>query len=115
MSPGGRGGDASAGCTGQQPLAYEEGFGHLLDGLPLLPHGHGERGEADGPAAEELEEGFEDTTVEAVEAAAVHFVHREGGPGDVLVDDAVGLDLGVVADPAQQTVGDTRRAPGAAA
>lgn len=106
MRPRGRGGDASARGTGQQSLPYEEGFGDLLDGLALLPHGDGERGQADRSPAEQLEQRFEDTAVEPVEAAAVDLVDLEGGSGDVLGDEAVGLDLRVVPYAAQQPVGD---------
>lgn len=95
------------GGAGQQTFAYEEGLGDLFHGLALLPHRDRERGEADRPAAEQLEQGLQDTAVEPVETAAVDLVHLEGRPGDVPGDEAVGLDLRVVPDAAQQAVGDT--------
>jgi hypothetical protein len=80
MRPRGGGGDASARGAGQQPLPYEEGLGDLLDGLALLPHGDRERGQADRAAAEQLEQRFEDTAVEPVEAAPVDLVDLERPP-----------------------------------
>ena len=44
----------------------------------------------------------------------VHLVQFQRGPGHLPGDHPVGADLGVVADPAQQPVGDPRRAPGPA-
>lgn len=107
MRPGRGGGDPPTRGTGQQAFAYEEGFGDLLDRLALLSHGDRESGEADGAAAEELDQRFEDGAVEPVEATAVHLVDAEGHPGDVTGDVPVGLDLRVVTDPTQQSVGDT--------
>lgn len=115
MGPCGRSGDPSARGAREQALADEEGFGDLLDGLALLPHRDGERGQADRPAAEQLEQGLQDSAVQPVEAARVDLVDLERGGRDVAGDDPVGLDLGVVADPAQQAVGDPGRAAGAAA
>src|SRR5882757_5914901 len=88
----------ATGSTGEQSLPYEERLGDLLHGLTLLPHRDRECGQADRTAAEELEQGFEHSTVQAVEAARIHLVHGESRRGDVLRDEAVGLDLRVVAD-----------------
>lgn len=110
MCPCGGSGDPSAGRAGEETLADEEGFGHLLDGLALLPHRDREGGQADRAAAEELEQGLQDSAVEAVEATGVDLVDLERCRGDVACDDSVGPDLGVVPDPAQQPVGDTGRA-----
>lgn len=91
---------------GEQPFPYEERLGDLLDRLALLPHGHREGGEPDGAPAEELEQGAEHRPVQPVESPGVDLVHPQGGGGDVPVDPPLGLDLGVVADTAQQAVGD---------
>src|SRR5690606_8177423 len=48
------------------------------------------------------------------QAPGVHLVHLEGRRGDLPVDPAVRLDLRVVADAAQQAVGDAGGAAGAA-
>lgn len=106
MRPCGRSGHAPAWGAGEQALPYEEGFGDLFHCLTLLPHGYGERGQADRSAAEQLEQGLQHAPVEAVQAPGVDLVDGEGGRGDLLGDQAIGLDLGVVADPAQQAVGD---------
>ncbi len=86
MRPCGGRRDPPARGTGQQSLPYEEGLGDLLDGLPLLPHRDGQRGEPDRAAAEQLEQGVEDTAVEAVETAGVDLVDLQGGRGDVARD-----------------------------
>ena len=83
MGPCRRCGDPAARGTGEQPLPYEEGLGDLLDGLALLPHRDGERGQADRSAAEELEQGLEHPPVEPVEAAGVDLVDRQGRLGDL--------------------------------
>jgi hypothetical protein len=45
---------------------------------------------------------------------SVHLEHAQGLVGDLAGDAPAGLDLGEVAHPAQQPVGDARRAAGAA-
>ena len=82
----------------------------FLDGGGVLADRDGERVEADRAAAELVDDGFEDALVHFVEAVVVDLDHGEGGDGGWAVDDAVGADLGVVADPAQQGVGDPRGA-----
>ena len=49
--------------------------------------------------------------VQPVEAQLVDVVDRQRGFGDVAGDDAVGANLGEVTNPAQQSVGDSWRAP----
>ncbi len=92
--------------TGEQTLPDQEGLGHLLHGLTLLPHRDGERGQADRAAAEQFQQRLQHRAVQPVQAPGVHLVHREGRGGDVLGDPAVRLDLRVVPDAAQQAVGD---------
>ena len=48
-----------------------------LDRLGLLPHGHGERGEAHGPSAEPAAERLEDGAVEPVERFAFYDMARK--------------------------------------
>ena len=63
-----------------------------------------------GRAAEPAAEDVEDGAVEPVEPELVDLVEVERCVRDLEGDRAVGADLGVVADPAQQPVGDPRRA-----
>jgi hypothetical protein len=49
-----------------------------------------------------------------VQPDGVDFQLGQGGYGHFMGDDAVGLDLGVVPDPLEQTVGHAGRTPGAA-
>lgn len=114
MGPGRRGGDPAPRRPGQQTFPYQEGFRDLLDRLALLPHGHCEGGQAHRAAAEELQQRAEHRPVQPVQAPGVDLVHPECRGGDGAVDPAVRLDLGVVADAAEQPVGDTGRTAGAA-
>src|SRR5690606_27423651 len=68
------GGDAAAGGAGQESGAHQVGLADLLDGVGLLPHGHGQGRQAHRAAAERLDQGAEDGPVEAVEAEVVHVV-----------------------------------------
>lgn len=68
MGPGRRGGDAAARSPGQQSFPYEKRLGDLLDGLPLLPDRDRQRGQAHRAAAEELQQGAEDGTVQPIES-----------------------------------------------
>ena len=110
MLPGGGGGDPAARRPGQEALPDQERLGDLLDGLALLTDRDRQRGEADRAAAEPPAQRVEHGPVEPVEAELVDLVELERGVRDLEGDDAVGADLGVVADPAQQPVGDPRRA-----
>ena len=78
----------------------------------LLADGHRQRGDTHRPAAEAATQGVEDGPVEPVEAQVVDVVEGQRPGRDLPGDDAVGLDLGVVADPPQQPVGDPGGAPG---
>ncbi len=107
MLPGGRRRDAATRSAGQETEADEEGLGELFDGFALFADGHGERLDADRSPAEALAQSSKDGPVEAVESECVDFIQVERGVGRRLVDDALGSDLGEVADPSQQPVGDT--------
>jgi hypothetical protein len=113
--PGAGGGDPAAGGAREQALLDEERLDDVLDGVDLLPHRDGEGGQPDGAAGEGGAQRLEDAVVEAVEAALVDLEQVEGGAGDRDGDDAVGADLGVVADALEEAVGDPGRpaaAPG---
>ena len=58
------------------------------------------------------DEGFEEAAVELVEAEGVDFFDFEGGVGEWGGDDTVAVDLGVIADATEESIGD---AGGAAA
>ncbi len=64
-----------------------------------------------GPAAEVLDDGREDLAVDVVEAEGVDLHHVQGPLGLLGRDDAVALDVDVVADAPQQPVGHARRPP----
>src|SRR5579884_1831169 len=70
--------------------------------------------DAYGPAAVFLQQRGHDLLVDFVEAEAVDFEHVQRGDGHLPIDVPVGTDLGVIADPTQQPVGDARSAPAAA-
>ena len=106
-------GDPAARGALEEALHDEEGFVDLLDGGGILAERDGQRAEADRAAGELVDGGFEDALVHFVEAVVVDLEHCEGGDGGGAVDGAVGADLGEVADPAQQGVGDARGAAGA--
>ena len=90
----------------------EERLGDLLDGLHLLADGDREGADADRPAAEPAHQRVQHGSVEPVQPQFVHVVDGQRGTGDLLGDHPVGPDLGVVAHPAEQPIGDPRCAPG---
>ncbi len=112
MLVGEAGGDAAAWGAVEEADLDEEGFVDLFEGVLLFGEGGGEGVEADGAAVVLFDDGAEETAVELVEAVGVDFEEFEGGVGGGAVDDAGGADLGVVADAAQETVGDARGAAG---
>jgi hypothetical protein len=114
MSPGGRSGHSPSGRAHEQSEAHEERLRHGLDGLRLLPHGNGEGRQSDRATPEPVDEGIEHGLIDAIESQGIHFVELQRCPGAVQAHDAVAVDLRPVADPAQQPVGDPRRAAAAA-
>ena len=110
----GRHRDAPAWRAGEHPLLDQERLVHVLDRLGLLADADRQRRQADRAAAELAAQGVEDGAVDLVEAELVDPEQRQPGARDVGRDVAVAADLGEVADPAQQAVGDARRAARAA-
>ena len=110
MVPGGGRRDAAARRAGEQAGADQERLGDLLDGLALLADRDGEGRDADRSPAEAAAQHVEHGPVEAVEAGLVDLEQLERGLRHRQGQHAVGADLGVVADPAQQPVGDAGRA-----
>jgi hypothetical protein len=68
----------------------------------------------DRAAVEAVDDGLEELPVHDVEAVQVDIEHGQGSVGERLGDRAVALDVGEVADAAQQPVGDPWRAARAA-
>ncbi len=62
-----------------------------------------------GPAVELVEDEIEDLAVDPVETFVVHLEEMQGLQSDVAGDAALMTDLGEVAHPPQQAVGDARR------
>src|SRR5699024_7496364 len=85
----------------------------LLHRAGFLADGEGEGVDADGAAAVAADQCVERRAVEAVEAELVDVEDQQGRFGDAEVDAAVGVDVGEVADAAQQPVRDARGAAGA--
>ncbi len=83
----------------------------VLDRVRLLAEGHGERGEADRPTVETLDNRPQELTVGALEAMAVDLEQLERLGGDRVRDHALVAHLGDVAHPPQDAVCHARRAP----
>src|SRR4051794_15478160 len=77
-----RGGDAAAGGALEQAALEQVGLVDILDRVLLLADRDGERGEADGAAAELLADRAEDLAVQAVQAELVDLELRERCVGD---------------------------------
>src|SRR5262245_28486071 len=113
--PGGWGGDSASGRTGQQPGPHEERLGNLLDRLGFFSNRHSQRGEANRPAREAVEQRLKHGSVEPVEPALVDLVQREPRLGGLRGHDAVPSNLGKVPNATQQPVcdaGSTARSTG---
>ena len=104
------GGHTTPGRAGDHSGAHQERLAHLLDGGGFLPHRDGQRGHPDRAAAETAGERRQHGPVQPIQAEFVDVVDLQRGLGDVAGDHPVGANLGVVANPAQQPVGDARRA-----
>ena len=91
MRPGYRGRQPTPRRPSQQPGAYEERLGDLLDRLALLADRDGKRAEADRTAAEPTAQHVEDGSIEPVETELVDLVEIERLMGHALVDDAVNV------------------------
>src|SRR5680860_917500 len=111
---GGRGGPATAGRALEETLLQEERLVDLLDGLGLLADRHGQRGEPHGTTGKMATQCPEDGPVDLVQASLVDLEQGQCVTRHGQTHGAVGPHLGVVPDPLQQAVGDTRRTPGSA-
>src|ERR1700690_3590897 len=106
MFVGETGGDAAAGGAVEEADLDKEGFVDLFGG-------GGEGVEADRATVVFFDDGAKQAAVELVEAVGVDFEQLEGGDGRGAVDLAGGANLGIVADAAQEAVGDAGCAAGA--
>ena len=97
----------------QEAPLDEEGLEHVLDDVALFADGRRQVVDADGAAVELVHDRLEHAAVHGVEALVVDAEAIQAQADDVHVDEAAALDLGEVAGPTEQAVGDPRRAPGA--
>ena len=102
------------GRPGQEAQLHQVWLVHVLQGHGLLADGGGQGLQAHGTAAVVLDDGPQHPPVDGVQPQVVDLQRAQGLVRHILGDDAVGLHLGEVPDPAQHPVGDPGRAPAAA-
>ena len=85
---------------------------HVLDRLRLFRQRGGDGVESHRTALELQDHVFEQPPVQGLEPYLVHLEHSQGDPGQVYRRAAIATHLRVIAHPAQEAVGDARRAPG---
>src|SRR4051812_9363534 len=110
MLPGRRRGDTSTRRAHEQAALDEERLVYILHRLGRLTHGDGEGRQPDGTTDEAAADRPEDRPVDLVEPELVDAEQRKTGVGRRFVEHPAAPDLGVVAHPAQQPVGDAGRA-----
>ena len=93
----------------QKPLLQQIRLVHLFERALFFADRGRDGLDPDRAAVELFDDRFQQQDVHAVEAGGID-LQIERGAGDLLRDDRLVLDLGVVAHAAQQTVGDARRA-----
>ena len=108
------GGDASLAGSGDEADLEEIGLDDVFEGVALFAEGGGKGLDASGAAVVGGDEAGEKGAVEVVEAQVVDLFDLQGGGGKFAGGPALAMDLGVVADAAEQTVGDAGRASRAA-
>lgn len=97
-------------CARDEAGLEEEGLDDIFEGAGVFVEGGREGFEPDGAAVVGGGEGFEVCAVEGVEAELVDAFEGEGFINDAWVETALGADLGVIADAAEESVGDAGRA-----
>src|SRR5438270_265790 len=110
VGPSRGGGHPPSGRPLEHAELQQERLVDVLDGLRFLTDADGERGEADGPAAEAPAHGVENGAVDLVEAVLVDTEESEARMRRRFRHDAVAPHLCIVADTPEQAVGDTGRA-----
>ena len=83
----------------------------FLQSAGLLTHRHRQRTQPHRPAREFVDQRFDHAFIHLVETVRIDVPHRQCGVGHLAVDPAVGAHLREITHPAQQVVGDARRAP----
>ena len=108
-----RGGDAAARSALQETELEQVGLVVVFNGGGLVA-GEGSDGvKADGAVAVILQHQTEHITVGGIKTQLVNLHHLEGGGGNGNVNDAVAVDIGVVADALSEAVGNSRSKAGA--
>jgi hypothetical protein len=97
----------------EEAFLDEEGFVDFLEGTGVFAESGGDGGESDRPTGELINDGGEESVVNAVKAVAVDIESFKGIAGDVFVDASVALHLGKVTDTSEEGVGDAGGAPAA--
>ena len=101
MPIGSIGNDAAAGRAIQKALLHQEGLVYVFYGIDGLADGSCNRIEADGAAAEFLNDDLQNLAVRPIEAARIDFQSIEGMIGKVSRNRLDIGDLGKVTDPLQ--------------
>src|SRR5919106_2514424 len=94
------------GSPPQEAELHEIGLVDVLDRVWLLTHCHGERGQADGPPSEAVNQRIQYRPVDLVEPPLVALEHLQSDSRDVSVDGSVRPHLRIVPHPTQEPVAD---------
>lgn len=89
-----------------EPFLDQVRLVYVFDGTLVLADCRGQTLYSDGPAVEFIYQSEENFAVHLIEALLVYFKHFQGLQCGLPVDPAVPFDLGIIADPSEQPVGD---------
>ena len=103
--------DATACRAHHETLLNQIRLEHIFDRTSFFAHSSGEALDADWTAIKFLDDRLEETPIHRIKAVWVNLQHVHGTYSDLACYNAVGLDLGIVPDPAQQSIRYARRAP----
>ena len=104
-----------AGPGGTVQVPYDEvGFVDFFQSIFFFSHGDSQRRDADGAAAELDDDGFQDSLIHFIQAIVIDIEHGQGLIGELSGDDAIALDLGIIADASKEVIGDAGGAAAAA-
>ena len=78
----------------------------------VFTDGDGNAANTDRAAVKLVDEGLKEALVHFIETGFINVAHGQRLAGNALGDDALGLHLGVITHPAQEMIGDARRAAG---